>query len=158
MTENPLDVKIVTLPPIRVACVNGYGSGPETIAFNKMKEYVKTMGFDIDGQAHRFFGYNNPNPAPGSPNYGYDVWVTVGEQVHSQGEVHVFDFPGGLYAVLRIKPPDGEDIFKRWQKLVAWREQSQYRPAQHQWLEEHIGDLSSDFPDLVLDLYMPIAG
>jgi DNA gyrase inhibitor GyrI len=153
-----LDVKIVHLPPIRVACVNGYGSGPEAIAFDKMRAYVKTTGLDQDGQEHRIFGYNNPNPAPGSPNYGYDVWITVDETVQTQGEVKVFEFPGGLYAVLRIQPKEGDDIFNNWQNLVAWRERSQYRPAQHQWLEEHISDLSSNFPDLVLDLYMPIAG
>ncbi len=84
------------------------------------------------------------------------MWVTVDETVQSQGEVKVFEFPGGLYAVLRIRPKEGDEIFNNWQKLVAWRERSQYRPAQHQWLEEHFGDLSSSFPDLVLDLYMPI--
>ncbi len=157
MAANQLDVKIVRLPALRVACVNGYGSGPETIAFNKMRDYVKSNGLDRDGQAHRFFGYNNPNPAPGSPNYGYDVWVTVGESLESAGEANVFTFPGGLFAVLRIRPEGGEDIFKSWQELVAWRERSPYRPAHHQWLEEHIGDLSTSFPDLVLDLYMPIA-
>jgi DNA gyrase inhibitor GyrI len=157
MDANQLDVKIVKLPALRVACVNGYGSGPESIAFDKMRAYVKTAGLDQDGQAHRFFGYNNPNPAPGSPNYGYDVWVTVDDAAQSAGEVSVFTFPGGLYAVLHIQPAAGDDIFKSWQTLVAWRERSPYRPAQHQWLEEHMGDLSADFPNLVLDLYMPIA-
>jgi AraC family transcriptional regulator len=152
-----LDVKIVRLEPIRVACVNGYGEGPENIAFNKMRAYVKEKGLDRDGQPHRFFGYNNPNPSAGSPNYGYDVWVTVDPSVQSEGEVKVFDFPGGLYAVLRIHPTTGEEIFPAWQRLVAWREKSKYRPARHQWLEEHIGDIEKNFPDLFLDLFMPIA-
>ena len=42
-------------------------------------------------------------------------------------------------------------------QLVAWRETSPYRPASHQWLEEHIGDINLSFPDITLDLYMPIA-
>ena len=157
MSETQLDVKIVKLEPLRVACVNGYGSQPEDLAFQKMRAFVQANGLDSDGQAHRFFGFNHPDPSPGSPNYGYDVWVTVDETVQSEGESPVFDFPGGLYAVLRIRPSDGEDIFKNWQKLVAWRERSKYRPAHHQWLEEHIGDLGANFPDLTLDLYMPIA-
>lgn len=157
MATETLNVKIVRLEPIRVACVNGYGSEPETQAFEKMRAYVKEKGFDRDGKQHRFFGYNNPNPAPGSPNYGYDVWVTVDESVQSEGEVKVIDFPGGLYAVLSIRPVTGEEIFENWQKLVAWRERSKYRPAQHQWLEEHIGDINLSFPHLTLDLYMPVA-
>jgi DNA gyrase inhibitor GyrI len=161
MSEETLQVKIVKLEPIRVACVNGYGKEPENLAFNKMKAYVKAKGFDRDGQEHRYFGYNNPNPSSGSPNYGYDVWVTVDETIQSEGagedQVKVFEFPGGLYAVMRIHPKDGEDIFNNWQKLVAWRERSRYRAAHHQWLEEHIGDLELDFPDLVMDLFMPVA-
>jgi len=157
MTEPQLDVKIVKLEPMRVACVNGYGSQPEEKAFQKMLAFVQAHGLDHDGLPHRFFGFNHPDPTPGSPNYGYDVWVTVDETIQSALEAPVFAFPGGLYAVLRIRPSDGEDIFKNWQKLVAWRERSKYRPAHHQWLEEHIGDLGANFPDLTLDLYMPIA-
>lgn len=156
MTEN-LDVKIVRLAPMRVACVNGFGAGPEGIAFDKMRAFVKAKGLDQDGQEHRFFGYNNPNPSAASPNYGYDVWVTVDESVASEGEARVFTFPGGLYAVTSIRPQTGEEIFPAWQRLVAWREQSKYRPASHQWLEEHIGDIQLEFPELTLALYMPIA-
>lgn len=157
MSTEQLQVTIVKLEPIRVACVNGYGQEPEHQAFDKMKAYVKAKGFDRDGAAHRFFGYNNPNPSPGSPNYGYDVWVTVDESVQAEEGVRIIDFPGGLYAVMRIQPTAGDDIFQNWQKLVAWRERSKYRAAHHQWLEEHIGDLDKDFPDLVLDLFMPVA-
>ena len=152
-----LEVKIVRLEALRVACVNGFGSGPEEIAFNKIRAYIKEKGLDRDGLNHRYFGYNNPNPSAASPNYGYDVWVTVDESIQSEGEVRVFTFPGGLYAVSRIRPVTGEEIFPAWQKLVAWREMSKYRPAMHQWLEEHVGDINLSFPDLVLDLFMPIS-
>ncbi len=156
MSDETLNVKIVRLEPMRVACVNGYGEGPEGVAFEKMANYVQQKGLDRDGKQHRFFGFNNPDPAPGSPNYGYDVWVTVDELAKSEGEVKVFDFPGGLYAVLDIRPVTGEEIFPAWQKLVAWRERSQYRPAHHQWLEEHIGDITLSFPDITLALFLPI--
>jgi DNA gyrase inhibitor GyrI len=152
-----LNIHVVRLPALRVACVNGYGEGPEGIAFDKMRAYVKAKGFDQDGHAHRFFGFNNPNPSAGSPLYGYDVWVTVDENIQSEGEVKVFNFPGGLYAVLRTRPITGEEIFPAWQELSAWREQSPYHSASHQWLEEHVGDINLSFPHLFLDLYMPIA-
>ncbi|GAP08344.1 DNA gyrase inhibitor [Anaerolinea thermolimosa] len=157
MHDEELPVRIVRLEPLRVACLNGYGASPERTAFELLRAYVREKGLDRDGKPHRYFGYNNPNPSPGSPNYGYDVWVTVDESIQSEGDVRVFDFPGGLYAVMRIHPKDGDDIHRSWMKLVAWRERSPYRMGSHQWLEEHFGDLEQGFPDLVLDLYMPIA-
>jgi DNA gyrase inhibitor GyrI len=157
MNEKELNVRVVRLEPMRVACVNGYGEGPEGIAFNKMRAYVKEKGLNRDGKVHRFFGFNNPNPSAGSPNYGYDVWVTVDADTQSEGEVKVFEFPGGLYAVLSIRPVTGEEIPSAWQKLVTWLENSPYRGARHQWLEEHIGNIELEFPNLTLDLYLPIA-
>ncbi len=157
MSDETLNVKIVRLDPMRVACVNGYGEGPENIAFEKMRKYIREKGLDRDGKKHRVFGFNNPDPAPGSPNYGYDVWITVDESFKSEGEVKVFDFPGGLYAVASVSPMTGEEIFPAWQQLVAWRERSPYRPAHHQWMEEHIRDINLTFPDITLDLFLPIA-
>jgi len=152
-----LQISIVRLAPMRVACVSGFGPGPEGIAFEKMRKLVEESGFERDGQAHRYFGFNNPSPSAASPNYGYDVWVTVDAAFQPGADVKVLDFAGGLYAVTRIRPVTGEEIFPAWQKLAAWREASRYRPASHQWLEEHIGDIRLDFPNLELDLYLPIA-
>ena len=151
------NVSIVRLEPIRVACVSGFGAGPEEIAFEKMRKLISETGLDRDGQTHRFFGFNNPSPTAASPNYGYDVWVTVGPEFSAAGDVRVLSFPGGLYAVTRTHPLTGEEIPAAWQQLVAWREASRYRPASHQWLEEHIGDIHLSFPDLDLDLYLPVA-
>ena len=152
-----LIVSVVRLEPMRVACTSGFGAGPEGIAFDKMVKLVSETGLDRDGQAHRFFGFNNPSPTAASPNYGYDVWVTVGPDFEPTGDTTMLTFPGGLYAVTRIHPITGEEIPAAWQQLVAWRERSRYRPASHQWLEEHIGDIRLSFPELDLDLYMPIS-
>jgi AraC family transcriptional regulator len=154
---NHLDVRIVKLPPMRVACVNGFGEGPEGMAFEKMKAWAEAH--NLTGKPHRLFGYNNPDPSPGSPNYGYDVWLTVDESTQAEGEARIIDFPGGLYAVTRIevKKP-GNDIPAAWQKLVQWMEASKYRHGRHQWLEEHIGpldEMGGEQP-FTLDLHLPI--
>ena len=96
-----LDVRIVKLPPMRVACVNGFGEGPEGMAFDKMRAWAEAH--HLLGKPYRLFGYNNPDPSPGSPNYGYDVWITVDESVQADGDARIIDFPGGLYAVTRIE-------------------------------------------------------
>ncbi len=152
-----IEIRIVKLPPMRVACVNGFGQGPEDIAFGKMKAWA-TAHHLLD-KSHRLFGYNNPDPSPGSPNYGYDVWITVDESVRADGEVKIIDFPGGLYAVTRLEVKNPEaDIPGTWQKLVKWMESSKYRHGRHQWLEEHIGLLLDDVGEhpFTLDLHLPI--
>jgi AraC family transcriptional regulator len=153
-----LDVRIVSLPPIRVACVNGFGEGPEGLAFDRMKAWAQVQ--DLLEKPHRLFGYNNPDPSPGSPNYGYDVWLTVDDSVQAAGDVRILDFPGGLYAVTRIEVKEPwNDIPGAWQKLVKWMEASKYRHGRHQWLEEHIGplvEMGGDQP-FTLDLHLPIA-
>ena len=152
-----LDVRIVKLQPMRVACVNGFGESQEGMAFDKMKAWAKAH--NVLGGQYRLFGYNNPDPSPGSPNYGYDVWITVDESVQADGEARIIEFPGGLYAVTRIEVRNpADDIFGTWQKLVKWRESSKYRHGQHQWLEEHIGPLDEmgGVQPFTLDLYLPI--
>jgi len=155
-----LDVRIVTLPPMRVACVNGFGPSPELQAFEKMFAWAREKG--LMEKPHRLFGYNNPNPSPGSPNYGYDVWMTVDDSVQADDVVRVIDFPGGMYAALTVHAgPTGEGIFDSWQQLAAWVEGSKYRPAhaQRQWLEESLASVKPRLKGgFVLDLLDPISG
>jgi DNA gyrase inhibitor GyrI len=148
-----LDVKVIRLEPVRVICFNGFGEGPEQIALEKLHAWAKAH--EVKG---RVFGYNNPNPAAGSPNYGYDAWIVVDESVEAEGEARIINFPGGLYAVTRCpvtKP--WEDIPGTWQKLVLWRENSRYGSAAHQWLEEHIDpENAAGGENFTLDLFLPI--
>ena len=153
----PLDVRIVQLEPMRVASAHGFGESPETLAWDRLTAWAKARGLWQDGTARRFFGFNNPDPAPGSPNYGYETWMTVGPEVQSEGEITVKEFPGGRYAVTRceVKFP-GDDIPNTWKQLVAWVETSPHHPARHQWLEEHFFQGETNFEQFTLDLFMPI--
>jgi DNA gyrase inhibitor GyrI len=157
MSEN--NVRIVTLPACRVAASYGFGSGPEGIAWEKLHDFVKSKGLDNDGQEHRYLGFNNPSPTPGSPNYGYEQWVTIGAETPAQGEAKIKEFGGGLYAVAHCRLDVIGDV---WQQLVAWRESSPYRHGNHQWLEEALtppitgsGEIIPE--EIELDLYLPIA-
>ena len=154
-----LDVQIVTLPPMRVMCFNGFGTSPEPQAFDKVREWLKAGGMWEDGKPRRFFGYNNPNPSPGSPNYGYDVWVTVDESVKAAMDGRIIDFPGGLYAVARVDAgPQGAGIYDSWQELAAWVENSRYTMEVHtrQWLEESPHPFNAFPTGFTLYLYEPI--
>lgn len=148
-----LDVRIIKLEPMRVACSHGFGESPESEAWDKLLAWAKPKGLlDVP---HRFFGFNNPNPSPGSPNYGYDQWITVAPDVKAQGDIQILDFPGGLYAVAQCKGVS--TIGDVWRELVIWREGSPYKTAHHQWLEELLTPPDSTPDDYVFDLYLPIA-
>jgi DNA gyrase inhibitor GyrI len=157
---NNLDVRIVKLDPMRVAAAHGFGAGPEPIAWDKLKAYMQYTHLMEDGQTHRFFGFNNPEPSPGSPNYGYEQWVTVGPDAQPEGEIQVKEFEGGLYAVTKTNLAE---IGQTWQALFAWRERSPYHFGSQQWLEEvmtwdPIRTHDEMGPENVwIDLYMPIA-
>ena len=153
-----LDVQIVKLEPMRVATVLGFGPSPEEEAWAKLNAWVGPKGFRDRPEQHRIFGFNNPDPSPGSPNYGYELWIEVGPDVEPEGDVRIQDFTGGLYAVARCEVPKGkyEVIGKIWKQLATWREDSKYKPGHHQWLEEAV-QFETPALEFVLDLYIPIA-
>lgn len=151
-----LEVRIVDLPPLRVASALGFGKEPEAIAGEKIFSFLKEKGLWEGMERLDFYGFNNPDPSPGSPNYGYEQWVVVPEGVEGTEDVTVKTFPGGKYAVTRCKGIP--NIYQTWQKFVAWREDSPYLYGGHQWLEKWVNPSKESLsPEaLVMDLYMPI--
>ena len=147
-----LDVRVVKLEPMRVASAYGFGTSPEEEAWRKLLAWAQAKGVLTDDV--RFFGFNNPNPSPGSPNYGYEQWMTVGPDVTPEGDIRIQDFAGGLYVVTRCKLTN---IGAAWRQLVEWCEDSE-----HTWimtiqcLEESITPLDTPFEEVVMDLYLPI--
>lgn len=129
------DVRIVTLKPFRVAVANAYGPSPETEAIAEIFEYASKNGLLKPGV--RFFGENNPYPSAGTPDYGYDMYMTVGPEAQPEGKIEMRDFPGGLYAVTHC-PGDPSMLFAVWQKLEAWVKNSKYDLGPEQCLEEHL--------------------
>ena len=149
--------KIVELSPMCVASFHAYGDSPENDAKEKLIAWAEPKGLLENPRNHRIFGFNNPDPSPGSPNYGYEFWITVGPEKRPKTEVKIKDFPGGLYAVSRCEVKDPwRDIPYTWKQLAIWRENSRYEEAHHQYLEENIGPLVTS-NEFILDLYLPIS-
>ena len=147
-----LNVKIVKLEPMRMISTYGFGQRPEDQAWEKLRAWLEQKGMMADLKAHRFLGFNNPGPTLGSPNYGYEQWMTVGPEVVPEGDVRVKSFYGGLYAVTRCKL---SVITETWKKLVVWREGTAYKPASHECLEECLTPFVP-FEDMEFDIYLPI--
>ena len=151
-----IDVRMVKLPPLYVASALGFGKEPESIAWDKIFAFLKERELWAKMSGLEFYGFNNPDPSPGSPNYGYEQWVVVPGSIEGTDEVATKDFDGGLYAVTRCKGIP--HIFETWKKLFAWREDSPYMAGSHQWLEKWVNPSNEemDWEKMIMDLYLPI--
>lgn len=151
------EVRIVDLPPMRVASAHGFGTNPEDEAARQIAGFAAAIGVDLKSRTIRTFGFNNPNPSPGSPNYGYEIWLPVGPDVRATGSIKVKDVPGGKYAVTRFTGLS--NIGRVWKELVAWFEDSPYTapPNWCQCLESPLTWGEPDPEKWVFDLYLPIA-
>ena len=156
-----LDVRIVRLEPMRMASALGFGASPETEAWEKLLSWAGSEGLLNQISAQRFFGFNNPDPSPGSPNYGYEQWMTVGPDLEAGEPVEIKAFPGGRFAVTRCQGPN--NLGSTWKNLVAWVEDSAYKMANNFCLEELLNPElmltpvdQIDFEEFLFDLYLPI--
>ncbi len=113
-----LPVEIAELNPMRVAAAYAYGREPEQQTWNTLIAWVRAHGMEETFTAHRFFGFNNPDPRPGHPEHGYEQWMTVDDSVEGGGGVILKSFGGGRFL---STPCQGlEDLPEIWQRLFRW--------------------------------------
>jgi effector-binding domain-containing protein len=152
-----IDVKIVRLEPMLMASAYGFGQSPEGEAWEKMIAFATSRDMAIAGKPLGTYGFNNPNPSKGSPNYGYEIWLPLNPSeadTELEGDIRMHKFEGGLYAVTQFKGL--ENIGEVWRQLARWREGSQYQPGHHQWLEELLTPADVPLDEYVFNLYLPI--
>ncbi len=153
------EVKIVTLPPMRVASFYAYSLTPEHDAWAKVYQWATAHGTWQAPPATRIFGFDNPSSSEGSPNRGYEFWIAISPEVLPDNEMKIKDFPGGQFAVMRcdVTTADPFDIIPAtWQKLVRWCETSRYHYRHDLCLEEHLTRKETSDQGFILDLYLPI--
>jgi DNA gyrase inhibitor GyrI len=150
------DVRVVDLPAMRVASALGYGRHPEDQAAEKLSCFAKKVGLHPDVPGYRAFGFNNPNPSPGSPNYGYECWLVVGADVEAESPIEIKRVPAGKYAVMRCVGL--QHIGQRWRALSTWVEDSPYKfpSSGGRCLEEFVNPAERDRTKWVIDLYVEI--
>lgn len=152
-----LDVRIVSLEPMRVASVRAISKSPEVEAWTQMKTWSEKQGLLDNPEEHPVFGFNNPDPSPNKENYGYEFWIKIDPEIQPEGDIEVKEFTGGLYAVTTTRLiVNSDNIIPSWKKLAEWvNKSSKYDFGTHQYLEKHINPRASP-EDLILDLYCPI--
>jgi DNA gyrase inhibitor GyrI len=149
------EFRIENLKPARVVACRGDGPEPERVAWSRMRRYVRRNRLDEDGEWHRFFGFNDPQPKPGSPEHGYEQWMTVADGAVDEEGVALKQFPGGTYAVAHCHLAD---IQGTWQELVEWAKRKGYPLAEGPLLEECLTPpiQRSIREDLEFELYLPV--
>lgn len=149
-------VQIVTLPPMRVASALGFGKEPELQASTMIHEFAKKAGIKLDFNTTRLYGFDNPSPSPGSPNYGYEFWLPIDESIEAIDPIKIKQFPGGQFATTRFTGLSR--IGRVWGDLVAWVENSTYAlgPTCNQCLEKNDTPFEQNPEKWTFDLYLPV--
>lgn len=110
------DVRIIYLPPATVAAYQYEGDEPE----NKVGKVIDKFVLDHDlpkiKPDLRHYGFNAPNPSDETNDHGYEMWVTIPEDLEVPEPLVKKRFEGGLYAAHMI--PFG--AFEEWEWLHKW--------------------------------------
>ena len=138
-----LNVRILMLPSNTVASCRIQGENPEEAVGDKVTEFVQSSRLFEKKPDARMFGFNSPNPGI-LPNgeHGYEVYVTIPEDMVLPEGFEKKRMEGGLYAALTINFPE----FHLWEDLIKWAENHEkYEPdwkvgpeVMHGMLEEHL--------------------
>ncbi len=160
------DVRILTLPPATVAASHFIGDNPEGHASELLDRFVIAERLWERKPDLRHFGFNHPNPSENNPVYGYEMWVTIPDDLEVPAPLEKKYFPGGLYAAHKIEFPN----FGEWSDLMAWAHASpDYEPdllddngeRMFGLLEEHLNYVlrvqeGSGEDNMQLDLLFPV--
>ncbi|MDE6728298.1 MAG: effector binding domain-containing protein [Oscillospiraceae bacterium] len=167
--DKKLNVRIVLLPPFTVASNHVIGKDPEETVGDLMDKFIRESRLYEIKPDSRYFGFNHPNPGILEDGiHGYEVWVTIPDDMDVPAPMKKKKFEGGLFAALTIKFPE----FQVWRDLEKWLYNStEYEPNYSKQgdeimggcLEEHLNWVYSahmGWPengiDGQLDLLMPI--
>jgi DNA-binding transcriptional MerR regulator len=161
------DVRILCLPPAMVAAAHHIGDEPESHAYSMIDRFVQDSGLCGIKPDLRHFGFNHPNPSDETGFHGYEVWVTIPEEMEVPPPLVKKRFAGGLYAAHMIQMGN----FNEWEWLFHWVSQSEkyefagdMEDQEHMCglLDEHLNYVSharlgnTEPEDMQIDLLMPV--
>lgn len=167
--DKHLNVRIVMLPPFTVASNHVVGKDPEENVCDLVNKFIHDSRLYEVKPDSRYFGFNHPNPGVLEDGiHGYEVWVTIPDDMDVPAPMTKKKFKGGLYAAMTIKFPE----FQLWCELNRWAWESAEYEADYSelgaenmngCLEEHLNWVYSShmgWPengiDGQLDLLLPI--
>ena len=90
------DVRIVYLPPATVAAAHYIGDEPEYQAGLLMSKFVRDTNLCKIKPDLRHYGFNHPNPVDETGSHGYEMWVTIPDEIEVPPYLTKKHFAGGL--------------------------------------------------------------
>jgi len=161
------DVRIIYLPPATVAASHYVGENPEDNAGAVLNKFILESGLCDIKPDLRHYGFNHPNPTDENSIYGYEMWVTIPDDMEVPKPLIKKKVAGGLYAAHMIAMGN----FHEWQWLNEWVTNNDIYESNslndngecmHGLLEEHLNYINlvknsnTDFSKIQLDLLYPI--
>ncbi|MEK8216997.1 MULTISPECIES: MerR family transcriptional regulator [unclassified Paenibacillus] len=147
-------IKIITLPPMRVAYNIAIGVSPEDEAMAPVLDWIKSA--NLLGTARLFGGNVKPMPSHLGTPYGYGMCATIPDGTDVPKHLKEMMLPGGQYAMLE----SSDDIGDSWKTLMRHlSKHNKYKSDRSRvCLEEHI---RNDNPDgcgskYYLNLFEPV--
>lgn len=124
--EKSDNVRILRLPPFTVASYQYIGENPEDNADEIIEKFIRESKLYEIKPDSRWFGFNHPNPGILENGvYGYEIWVTIPDDMEVSAPLTKKKFDGGMYAVRTMRFPE----FHIWGELANWAENSkEYEP------------------------------
>lgn len=143
------DVRILHIPAYTVASSHYIGQEPERIAGEQLQRFVLESGLYHVKPDSRMFGFNHPSPSPDKEAYGYEMWVTIPEDMDVPAPLAKKTFAGGLYAAHMITM----GAFHEWNDLMRWvtDDNPKYAPNDIQDGGECMGGLLEEHLNFVYD-------
>jgi DNA-binding transcriptional MerR regulator len=117
------DVRIIYLPPMTVASSHYVGEDSEGNSARPLDKFVLESGLLNIKPDTRHFGFNNSleRAGIGEPSPGYEMWVSIPDDMEVPAPLVKKKFHGGLYAAHVIKMGD----FDHWLDLQEWVNESE---------------------------------
>lgn len=146
------DIRIIQLPPFTVASNHCIGKEPEEVVDKPVDKFIRESGLYKIKPDARYFGFNHPNPGIlEEGTHGYEVWVTVPDDMDIPAPLVKKHFEGGLYAAMTIYFPE----FYRWEDLTRWVENNEiYEPNYSPLGEEIMGGCLEEHINWVYSCHM----
>ena len=160
------DVRVIYIPPATVAASHYIGENPEDNAGELLNKFVLESGLCDIKPDIRHYGFNHPNPTAENSIYGYEMWVTIPDDMEVPKPLLKKKFAGGLYAAHMINMGN----FHEWEWLDDWVRNNEIYESNclndngecmFGLLEEHLNYINvvknnNGFSKIQLDLLYPI--
>lgn len=153
------EIKIITLGKTKVASYQfQYSTSPEGQAAGKIQKFAKDNGLFKNKPC--FYGFDNPSPgrSPKKPEYGYESWVTVTDDIKGNNGVKIKEIELGEYLAMY-----GVNMDEAWAWIKSeingfnyneWTKTSGYEyDVSRQWLDWVIYD-ESKYPEYAMKTIM----